>query len=112
MTAFDLARHRLHNQRIVSEKFELPGQAVAGLGAVQAQDYASAKWAVGLRCHDATVEQAIADRTIVRTWLMRGTLQVVATSDVRWMLRLLAPRITAKSVRRHRSSSLQVLLIR
>jgi hypothetical protein len=109
MIALDIPRHRLHNQRIGEEKFELPGQAVAGLGAVQAQDYASAKWAIGLRCRDATdatIEEAIANKTILRTWLMRGTLQVVATSDVRWMLRLLAPRIMANSARRHRQLEL------
>jgi hypothetical protein len=76
---------------------------------MQAQDYASAKWAVGLRCcgaTDATIERAIADKTIVRTWLMRGTLQVVAAFDVRWMLALLAPRNIAKSARRHQQLDL------
>ena len=31
------------------------------------------------------------DRSIVRTWLMRGTLHVVAAKDVRWLLHLLGP---------------------
>ena len=43
------------------------------------------------------VEQAIAERKIVRTWPMRGTLHFVAADDVRWMLDLLNPRI----IRRH-----------
>jgi hypothetical protein len=103
MIALDVAHHRLYNQRIVQEKFELPSQAVTWFGAIQAQDYASVKWAVGLRCYGATeaiIEQAIVNKTIVRTWLMRGTLQVVAASDVRWMLALLAPRMIANSARR------------
>lgn len=77
---------------------------MAWFGAMQAQDYASVKWAVGLRCSrvtDATIEQAIVSTAIVRTWLMRGTLQVVAASDVRWMLALLAPRMIANSARRY-----------
>lgn len=109
MIASDIVCHRLHNQRIVQEKFELPSQAVAWFGAMQAQDYASTKWAIGLRCHgttDAIIEQAIVNKTIVRTWLMRGTLQVVAASDVRWMLTLLAPRIIANSARRHQQLEL------
>jgi hypothetical protein len=108
MIALDIARHRLYNQRIVQEN-GLPNQAVAWFGAMQAQDYTSVKWAIGLRCGsvaDAAIEQAIVKKTIVRTWLMRGTLQVVAASDVPWMLALLAPRLIATSARRHRQLEL------
>ena len=100
MIASDIACHRLYNQRIAQEKLELPSQVVTWFGAMQAQGYTSVKWAVGLRCYnatDATIEQAIVNKTIVRTWLMRGTLQVVAASDVRWMLALLAPAVTSNS---------------
>jgi hypothetical protein len=109
LTAFDVPYERLYNQRIAQKTDDLPGRAVAWLGAMQAQDYASVKWAVGLRCTDATdsiIEQAFADKTIVRTWLMRGTLHVAAASDVRWMLALLAPRLIANSARRHRQLGL------
>jgi hypothetical protein len=103
MIALDIAHHRLYNQRIVQERLERPSQVVAWLGAMQAQDYASVKWAIGLRCcsaTDAVIEQAIVNKTIVRTWLMRGTLHVAAASDVRWMLALLAPRLIANNARR------------
>lgn len=109
MTPSGIAYHRLYNQRIAQRAFETPGQAVAWMGAIQAQDYASVKWAIGLRCSGATdssVEQAFANRTIIRTWLMRGTLHVVGASDVRWMLALLAPRIIAKGARRYRQLGL------
>ncbi|MEJ2737321.1 MAG: winged helix DNA-binding domain-containing protein [Anaerolineae bacterium] len=109
MIAVDIAHHRLHNQRIAQEKFGQPSQVVTWFGAMQAQDYASIKWAVGLRCYSATdviIEQAIVNKTIVRTWLTRGTLQVVAASDVRWMLALLAPRIIANSNRRYQQLKL------
>jgi hypothetical protein len=109
MATFNIARHRLHSHRLGQRRLERPGQAVAWFGAMQAQDYSSAKWAVGLRSNgatDATVERAIASGTIVRTWLMRGTLHLVAPSDVRWMLALLAPRIIAQSARRHRQLEL------
>jgi hypothetical protein len=41
----------------------------------------------------ADVERAIHDRTIVRTWPMRGTLHFVPAIDAAWMLDLLAPRV-------------------
>lgn len=109
MIASEIVCHRLHNQRIAQEKSELPSQVVTWSGAMQAQDYASAKWAVGLRCYDATeaiIERAIVSKNIVRTWLMRGTLQFVAASDVRWMRALLAPRIIANSARRYQQLEL------
>ncbi len=73
-------------------------------GAVQAQDYLGALWAIGLRLEDATersIEQALADRSILRTWPMRGTLHFVAAEDARWMVELMAPRIVAKCARRY-----------
>ena len=79
------------------------------LVAVQAQDYLGALWAVGLRTKNTTerdIEQALADRTIVRTWPMRGTLHFVAASDVRWMLKLLTPRVIAGSASRFKQLEL------
>ncbi len=103
MTSSDIARQRLHNQRISGSTFEQPADVVAWLGAVQAQDYLGALWAVGLRMRNAVeadIEQALANRTIIRTWPMRGTLHFVAAADIRWMLELLTPRIVAGSARR------------
>jgi winged helix DNA-binding protein len=98
MTRSDIARLRLHNQRIAYATLEKPVDVVAWLGAVQAQDYLGALWAVGLRMRnavEANVERALADRTIIRTWPMRGTLHFVAAADIRWMLELLTPRVVA-----------------
>lgn len=70
-------------------------ETVRWMGALQAQDYESGLWAVGLRTRDATraaVEQAIAQREIVRTWAMRGTWHLVPAADARWMQELLASR--------------------
>ncbi len=63
MTNLDIAHQRLHNQYIASATFENPGDVVRWFSAVQAQDYAAAKWAVGLRLQSATdddIEQAFA----------------------------------------------------
>jgi hypothetical protein len=107
-TERDLLALRLVNQRIVAAGSS-PAEVVAGLGAVQAQDYRAALWAVGLRVHGATeavIEQTIAERAIVRTWPMRGTLHFVPPKDARWMLELLTPRVIAGAARRHRELEL------
>jgi hypothetical protein len=73
---------------------------------VQAQEYPGALWSSGHRPERSTradVERAVIDRTIVRTWPMRGTLHFVPAADAAWMLRLLAPRVlrSRASVYRH-----------
>ncbi|MEW5961303.1 MAG: winged helix DNA-binding domain-containing protein [Chloroflexota bacterium] len=109
MTDFDIAQRRLHNQSIAPAASMTPGDVVKRLGAVQAQDYLGALWAIGLRLKTATgqtIEQAIRDRQIIRTWPMRGTLHFVAAEDARWMLALLTPRIMAGSATRHKQLEL------
>ena len=96
-------QRRLTNQLLTSP-VEDPARVIARLGAVQAQDYLGALWAVGQRTRSVTegeVEQALADRRIVRTWPMRGTLHIVAAADVRWMLELCTPRIVKRLALRH-----------
>ena len=61
-----------------------PAEVVRWFGAVQAQDYRGALWAVGQRLPSATeadVEHAVASRAIVRTWPLRRTLHFVAATD-------------------------------
>jgi hypothetical protein len=99
----DLVRQRLRNQRLIGTPFATPVETVRWFGAVQAQDFDGALWAVGLRTKGATyaaVEQALIDRVIVRSWPLRGTLHFVAADDLRWMLATLAPRIVASTTRR------------
>lgn len=101
--AESIARRRLIAQRLAAPTFQTPAAVVSWLGAVQAQDYLAALWAVGLRMKSATealVEQALKGRSIIRTWPMRGTLHFIAAADARWMLELLAPRIIAQNARR------------
>jgi hypothetical protein len=96
MTAKQILQQRLHNQQIAGTKSKKPEDIVRWLGAVQAQDYAGAKWSVGLRLPgstDAIIEQTITDGKIIRTWTQRGTLHFMAADDVRWMLDLSGPRV-------------------
>ncbi len=103
MTNSDMAHLRLYNQRIAGPKAADPGEVVRWLGAVQAQDYQQALWAIGLRMQKSTmtdVERAIEERKIVRTWPMRGTIHFVPPEDAKWMLKLSASRMIAKDTRR------------
>ena len=109
MTNAAITQLRLHNQQISNHNFNKPEQVVEWLGAVQAQDYYAALWAIGLRMDNASqdlVEKAITDKKIIRSWPMRGTLHFVAPENIRWMLKLLTPRIIARSQTQYKQSGL------
>ncbi len=96
MRPSDVPHVRLHRQRLSSSRFTRPDEVVSWLGAVQAQDYSGAKWAVGQRMRHATddlVEKAFADGSILRTHVLRPTWHFVSPADIRWMLELTAPRV-------------------
>jgi hypothetical protein len=109
LASTEILRRRLDAQSISSTTFTRPEQVVAWLGAVQAQDYLGSLWAVGSRllaAREHDVERALAERTIVRTWPMRGTLHLVAAADARWMTELLAQRPAAAAANRLRSAGI------
>jgi hypothetical protein len=112
MPNLDIARQRLYNQRIARQNertFDGPVAVVQWLGAVQAQDYAAAKWALGLRLPGASnddIEQAMDDGAILRTHVLRPTWHFVSPSDIRWMLAITAPRIKAGVASRYRQLEL------
>ncbi|MGB8385778.1 MAG: winged helix DNA-binding domain-containing protein [Dermatophilaceae bacterium] len=95
-------RLRLAGQLLAPSVRRTPLEVVRHLGAAQAQDLASGMWSVGLRAgvDAAALDQAVADRQIVRTWPMRGTLHYVPAEDARWMCQLLAGPAVRSSVAR------------
>ena len=79
---------------------------VRGTGGIQAQDMNTAPLQVRVRSSGLTssdVIQALSqDRSIVRTWAMRGTLHLIPAEDHRWMTNLLgASSFSAGRGRRH-----------
>lgn len=109
MKNFDITRLRLHNQRLSTTRFTNPGEVVEWLGAVQAQDYAGAKWALGQRIKnttDAAMEQAFNEGAILRTHVMRPTWHFVKPEDIRWMLALTSSRVNAVSATYYRKLEL------
>ena len=68
------------------------------LTAVQSQDYAGARWALGQRTAgvtDADVDRLFSEGAILRTHVMRPTWHFVAPSDIAWLQELTASRVKA-----------------
>jgi len=108
--AMNITGLRLRAQRISRPEGKTPADVVRWLGAVQAQDLTASLWAVGLRMGkavtEADVERAIADKSVIRSWPMRGTIHLMPAEDARWMVRLLAPRFDAKLAGNYRRAGL------
>jgi hypothetical protein len=95
----DIASYRLHNQHLYQSDFTNPAEVVSWFGAIQSQDFAGAKWAIGLRTNglsEADVERAFTEGSILRTHVLRPTWHFVTPEDIRWMLALTAPRVRAQ----------------
>jgi hypothetical protein len=108
-TLRDLAEQRLLNGCLIGVPSARPEDALAWLGAVQAQDYAGAKWALGQRTHrgsDEQLESALQSGRILRTHVLRPTWHFVLPADIRWMLELTAPRVNAASAYHERKVEL------
>ena len=82
---------RVQSHQLATPEFSDPKELVAWMGAIQAQDYAMSKWAVGVRLKAAPVgaiEAALSRGDVLRTHVMRPTWHLVAAEDIRWMLQL------------------------
>jgi hypothetical protein len=109
MTSSEIIKLRLLNQQLAESKFTKPQELVSWMGAIQAQDYGMAKWAIGLRLagsDDTIVETAFNKGRILRTHVLRPTWHFVTPQDIRWMLELTAPRILSSLVHNDRHLSL------
>ncbi len=109
MNLTDIAKIRLISQQIAETKFKTVKDIVDWMGAMQAQDYAVAKWAIGVRLPNSTdqvIETAINNGEIIRTHLLRPTWHFVSADAIYWMLELTAPQIKASLKSRHKELEL------
>jgi hypothetical protein len=77
--------------------------AAAHTVAIQAQDLGQARLGIRARTAgitEADVSAAIVDRTVVRTWLMRSTIHLVAAADLRFLVRAFGPAIRRRGATR------------
>lgn len=89
---------RMTSQQLLRPRFDRPKDLVAWMGAIQAQEYTMAKWAIGVRLQSGTlraVEEALAKGEIIRTHLLRPTWHFVTAEDLPWIQQLCGPRIRA-----------------
>lgn len=105
----NIGQQRLHSQRLIGPRFAQPGDVVRWFGALQAQDYAGAKWGVALRM-DATTDAALDDAfragAFLRLHALRPTWHLLAPDDLRWVLELTSPRVHAANARVYRRHEL------
>ncbi|MGQ7946038.1 winged helix DNA-binding domain-containing protein [Flavobacterium sp. WC2509] len=102
----EIANYRLASQKLLKQNQNTPQEIVQHLGAIQAQDYAMAKWAIGSRCNatEKEIEEAINSGKIIRTHILRPTWHFVSADDIYWMLdlsRAQVKRLFTSSARQH-----------
>ncbi|QJW90908.1 winged helix DNA-binding domain-containing protein [Spirosoma taeanense] len=96
ITATQVATQRLISQQLVNASCPSAARVVQWMGAMQAQDYDMARWAIGIRLPGSTetlVEDALDRGDILRTHLLRPTWHFVAATDIHWLLALTAPQV-------------------
>lgn len=94
----DIAHYRLMNQQVTRSAFTEPGALVAWMGCMQAEEYTSAKWAIGNRIPhitDAVIEKSFNEGQFFRAQVLRPAWHFVAPADIGWMLELSSQRIKA-----------------
>jgi hypothetical protein len=95
---------RLRAQLLVGPRATDPVAVAERLLAIQAQDLTGARLAVRARSSALTaadVDRALtADRSLVVTWLNRGTLHLARSEDYRWLHALTAPQQLTRTHRR------------
>jgi len=109
MTPADIRQYRLQQQQISQSQLRTPTEVVHWFGAMQAQEFANSRWAIGLRLpgtSEAEVQKAFDTGKIVRSWAMRGTIHNMAPADIRWILDLLGEGVCRKAASRHRQLEL------
>lgn len=100
MTHEEISHYRLVSQKLDKTTASSPQEIVHHMGAMQAQDYAMAKWAIGSRCNatEIEIEEAINSAQIIRTHILRPTWHFVSSEDIYWMLDLSGPQVQRMTI--------------
>lgn len=94
-TERDLARWRLHSQRLAAPSGTAE-EVVRALGAVQAENASQSAWAVATRTASPSsgdLAGALADGRVLRLHVLRSTWHYVHAHDALWMQELTRPRV-------------------
>ncbi len=110
----NIATRRLCHQHVDGKKLKTPAEVVSHMGAMQAQDFAMVKWALGARLPgtgEDEIMQAFNAGKIIRTHLLRPTWHLVIPDDIYALLHLTAPRIRSSAGSRHRQLEIDEKLV-
>jgi hypothetical protein len=95
---------RLKAQGLGCRHAKVPEDVVRHSVAIQAQELRAARLGIRVRSDgltdDGIERERVEGRSIVRTWCLRGTLQLVSANDIGWLLPLFGPVFIAKAARR------------
>ena len=94
---------RLTAQLLAGEPARDPVAVAERLLAIQGQDLRGARLAVRARTSGLSVsdvDRALADRTLLITWVNRGTLHLIRAEDYPWLHALTAPTLLTGNARR------------
>jgi hypothetical protein len=100
MNTNNISRIRLKSQQITSTKLKTVKELVGWMCAMQAQDFAMAKWAIGVRTRnlkEEAIEESFNNGEILRIHILRPTWHFIASENIYWMLNLTAPHIKAST---------------
>jgi hypothetical protein len=109
MRAEQVRRARIAGQGLGDVRAASVVDAVRRVVGLQAQDLRANRLGVRVRTTGLTagdVDAACRDRTVVRTWAMRGTLHMIAADDFWWVNGLLGPYFAARGAPRRRQLGL------
>jgi winged helix DNA-binding protein len=96
MTTAQAVALRMANQGLATRPATDPRAAALVCAGIQAQDLWASQLAVRARSATSTVTDVVAAAaapTVVRSWLMRGTLHLIAAEDLHWMTALIGPAV-------------------
>ena len=103
LTVNELLSLRLQAQHLTTRQADV-AQIVQAVCGIQAQEMEAAALSIrvrGTKLVEAAVERArVQERSIIRTWGPRGTLHLLATEDLPWLLSLIGPTFIAANRRR------------
>jgi hypothetical protein len=96
-TLSSLLGERLARQGLGTRSGASVFEAASVTTAIQAQDNQASRLGLRARAPHVTETDVVAavetERTVVRTWLLRGTIHLVDTRDLRWLVRLVGPSV-------------------
>jgi hypothetical protein len=93
----DIVAMRLQNHHLAGNPVASAEEVARQTGAIQAQEYPAAKWALAKRLTNPTnahLDELFNAGKLLRTHVMRPTWHFVLPEDIRWMLTLTAPRVS------------------